>query len=58
MSEKLYTTKEVANILYVQEENVRRWLKTGKVSTIRLPNGKYRITESALQSILKTEKVS
>ena len=33
--EKYLTTKEVSNILSVQEVTVRRWIKKGKLPAIR-----------------------
>lgn len=52
MSEKLYSTNEVAETLGVCSETVRNWLKTGKMSGKKLPNGIYRIKQSELDKAL------
>jgi len=52
MSEKLYTTGEIAEHLKVEDATVRSWLRTGKIAGIKLPNGFYRITESTLTALL------
>lgn len=52
MSEKLYTTGEVAEYLKVEESTVRSWLRSGKIAGIKLPSGIYRITESTLNTLL------
>lgn len=53
MSEKLYTTAEAAELLNISDENVRRWLRTGKITGIKLPNGAHRIRQSTLEGLLK-----
>jgi len=41
--EKLYTLSEVANLLSVSKETLRRWDKNGKLSAIREPMSNYRV---------------
>ncbi len=38
------TVKGIANYCLVSECTVRRWIKDGKISAMRLPSGQYRIT--------------
>ena len=38
------TVNGVANYCLVSESTVRRWIKDGKLSALRLPSGQYRIT--------------
>jgi excisionase family DNA binding protein len=52
MSEPLYTVREVATILRVREETIRAWLRKGKMTGIKLPDGDYRIKESTVNGIL------
>jgi excisionase family DNA binding protein len=46
------TVKGVANYCLVSESTVRRWIKDGKISTIRLPSGQYRITVADFRDFL------
>jgi excisionase family DNA binding protein len=38
------TVNGIANYCLVSESTVRRWIKDGKLSALRLPSGQYRIT--------------
>jgi excisionase family DNA binding protein len=38
------TVKGISNYCLVSETTVRRWIKDGKLSALRLPSGQYRIT--------------
>jgi excisionase family DNA binding protein len=38
------TVKGIANYCLVSESTVRRWIKDGKLSALRLPSGQYRIS--------------
>jgi excisionase family DNA binding protein len=38
------TVKGMANYCLVSESTVRRWIKDGKLSALRLPSGQYRVT--------------
>jgi excisionase family DNA binding protein len=46
------TIKGIANYCLVSESTVRRWIKDGKISTIRLPSGQYRITVAGFRDFL------
>jgi excisionase family DNA binding protein len=46
------TVKGVANYCLVSESTVRRWIKDGKIYTIRLPSGQYRITAADFRDFL------
>lgn len=43
-SRQSVTVKGISNYCLVSECTVRRWIKDGKISALRLPSGQYRIT--------------
>ncbi len=47
------TVKGIANYCLVSESTVRRWIKDGKIATLRLPSGQYRITAADFRDFLK-----
>ncbi len=47
----LKTVKQVAVMLGVDEQTVRRWVKAGKLPVIRLPSRRYRIAESEIMKM-------
>lgn len=47
--EKLYTTKQVAEIFNVTEYTVREWLKEGTLVGIKTATDRWRVTESAIK---------
>lgn len=51
MTEKLYTTAEVANIVKVTEWTVREWCKAGTIPAIK-PGRSWRIKEQDLKEFL------
>lgn len=55
----LITTKEVADILRVDEDTVRRWMKNGALEFVALPRIRanyqtYRVKRSTVEKILNT----
>lgn len=50
--EKLYTIKQVAEHFSVHPNTVRRWVRQGKLKTIKLETGTERITETELKSFM------
>jgi excisionase family DNA binding protein len=46
------TVKGISNYCLVSECTVRRWIKDGKISALRLPSGQYRITEADFRDFL------
>ena len=52
MSEKLYTTGEVAKIFGVSYVAVKKWAYSGKIKYIKTPGGKYRYPESEVKRLL------
>ena len=54
--EKLYTVREVATRLRVDDTTIRRWIKAGTLDAITLPHhGRrqaYRIKETTLHTLL------
>ncbi len=47
------TVKGIANYCLVSESTVRRWIKDGKISSIRLPSGQYRVTAADFRDFLE-----
>ena len=58
MSERVLTVPEVAERLRINEETVRRWLRTGKIQGVRLGGTRagYRIPESEVARLLSPEQ--
>ena len=54
--EKLYTIMQVAEMFSVHPNTVRRWIKQGKLKTIKLEVGTERITESELRVFMGVEQ--
>lgn len=54
---KLYTTKEVQDILKVTQRTMYRYIKAGKIQVIKLGR-EYRISQESLEAFLaeRTEK--
>jgi excisionase family DNA binding protein len=46
------TVKGIANYCLVSESTVRRWIKDGKLSALRLPSGQYRVTAADFRDFL------
>ena len=46
------TVKGIANYCLVSECTVRRWIKDGKIATLRLPSGQYRVTAADFKDFL------
>jgi excisionase family DNA binding protein len=53
-AEKLLTVAIAAKRLDVCTETVRRWVKAGRLPSLRYPSGQFRIPESAVEKILTT----
>jgi excisionase family DNA binding protein len=47
------TVKGIANYCLVSECTVRRWIKDGKISSMRLPSGQYRVTAADFKVFLE-----
>jgi len=45
--------KDVADHCMVDRVTVRRWIKSGKLTAIRLPSGHYRITQVDYKAFLE-----
>jgi excisionase family DNA binding protein len=52
---KTYTVKEVADILKLNQETIRRYLRNGKLKGINHNGGNWRITHESLEKYLKGE---
>lgn len=53
MKSKVYTTTEIASILSVTPNTVRRWIKEKRLSAVKLFNRQLRIEESELKRFIK-----
>ena len=53
MSNKYYTTAEVAEILNVKATTVRKWLAAGKIESVLLAGCYYRVSQEALDAFIK-----
>jgi excisionase family DNA binding protein len=58
-NDTLYTVEEIAGLLHVHPETVRKWIKNGDLKAIRLggPAG-YRITQTAYDDFLRERQES
>lgn len=52
---KTYTTQEVANIFHCDIQTIRRYIKSGKLETLKFGRG-YKITQEQLDMFIKTRK--
>ena len=52
---EMYTVKEVAKMLKVHEQTVFRWIRDGKIKSIKFENN-HRITQEQLDRFLNTDK--
>jgi excisionase family DNA binding protein len=50
---KLYTTKEIAEILQLSLYTITRYIREGKLETVKV-GSQYRITEEQLEKFLKS----
>ena len=51
--EKTMTTKEAADVLNVQKETIRRYIKNGRLTAATLPGGDYRLKEKDVNDLLR-----
>ena len=51
--EKHITVKDIAEYCMVSGITVRRWIKDGKLSAMKLPSGHYRITTTGFRDFLE-----
>lgn len=49
-----YTVEDLMRMLHVSGETVRRWCRSGRIKSIKLPGtkGKYRFTQQAIEEFL------
>jgi excisionase family DNA binding protein len=52
MEMDVYTLKEAARVTKIGKETLRRACQEGLIKAVRLPNGEYRITDTALEQAL------
>lgn len=51
--EKLYSPKQAAELLGLKKLTIYRWISSGRVKAVRLPNNRLRIAESELGKMVK-----
>jgi len=51
--EKLYSPKQAAELLGLKKLTIYRWIKSGRVRAVRLPNNRLRIAESELGKLVE-----
>lgn len=56
MAPDLLTAPQVAALLGVSDESVRRWADTGKLRYIALPSGQRRFRRSDIEAILTPDE--
>jgi len=54
---KVYTSEEVADLLSVGPETVRRWARAGKLKGAHLGRAGWRFTEDDLKNLLDAHRV-
>ena len=54
--EKLYTVNQVAEMFSVHPNTIWRWVREGKLKSIKLSNGKTRFSESELKKYIGNER--
>ena len=52
---RLYTVKEVAEILNFGQRTIRQWIKDGKIKTVRLSTKGIRVTQEEIDRLKKGE---
>jgi excisionase family DNA binding protein len=52
----LLTAEEVARMLRVSTNTIRRWASLGVIPSVRLPTGVYRFRREAVQKLLEEEQ--
>lgn len=50
--EEIYTVAEVASILKINQEVIRRWLKAGKLIGVKIAGDEWRVKRSDLDIFL------
>lgn len=53
-----YTTEEVAEMLKVTPDSVRRWIRSGKLKSIKLSGKFIRISQADLQAFIESQRGS
>ena len=51
--EKLLTTEDVAKILLVKPDTLRKWLRTGKIKGVKIGSRLWRVWKSELKVFLR-----
>lgn len=52
MRDELLTTGQVADLLSVTPQTIRRWCESGHLRAIRLPSGVWRVRRSDIDALL------
>lgn len=57
-NQKFYTTEEVAEILKVNRESVRRWVRSGKLKSMKLGGRFIRISQKYLNDFIQKSEIN
>lgn len=57
INQKFYTTEEIAEMLKVNRESVRRWVRKGTLKSIKLGGKFIRISQDHLNSFIKESEM-
>lgn len=55
--DNLLSIKQVADHLGVQVRTLHKWIKDGKISALKLPNGEWRMKEAHLENWLNKRTI-
>lgn len=50
----MQTLRELERDLNVSRDTLLRWIKTGKLSAVRLPGGHFRVEEDAARKLVRS----
>jgi excisionase family DNA binding protein len=57
--DKLYTVEAAAEVLSVTPDTVRRWLREGSITGVKLPGNRvWRVEETELKSLIDKNRIS
>lgn len=57
ITNKFYTTEEVAEILKVTTESVRRWIRGGKLQSVKLSGKFIRVSQQDLDDFIESMRI-
>lgn len=54
---KIFTVSEISRIINVSRFSVLKWIKEGKIKSLQLPGGNYRVTRENLVDFMRAYKI-